>query len=349
MPANYSKLVTRVTGQTITASEQNNEHDNHINNAIPSIIDDYSATSTEMQTTADPYPASVISQPTNLAGELARLRYQLQLLTSDTYWYQDPTFLAGLNQAATPGATAATLKARLDHFAAQVQKLNGGTNWYDAMAWLSALNQAASPGATATDLKNRLDQVVTQIKALAGTTNWYDAIAVSLVNKLSLAGGTMSGALAMGSQKITGLANGTASTDAAAFGQLGYRTGTQGATSGDFSTTSATAVTITGCTVSVTPVSTSSRIKLSFAGLIWGDGGTADVLVGFYKNGALLRNFYYAPVSYIERRSCAGLYIDSPSSVAAITYDVRISIANGNTAKINDGTGAALVAEELYA
>jgi len=36
---------------------------------------------------------------------------------------------------------------------------------------------------------------------------------------LLLAGGTMSGAIAMGSHKITGLANGSASTDAAAFGQ----------------------------------------------------------------------------------------------------------------------------------
>ena len=38
--------------------------------------------------------------------------------------------------------------------------------------------------------------------------------------KLPTAGGTMSGALAMGSNKITGLANGSASDDAAAFGQI---------------------------------------------------------------------------------------------------------------------------------
>ena len=39
-------------------------------------------------------------------------------------------------------------------------------------------------------------------------------------SKLSLTGGTMSGAIAMGSNKITGLSNGTASSDAAAFGQI---------------------------------------------------------------------------------------------------------------------------------
>ena len=38
--------------------------------------------------------------------------------------------------------------------------------------------------------------------------------------KLPTAGGTMSGAIAMGSNKITGLTNGAAATDAAAFGQI---------------------------------------------------------------------------------------------------------------------------------
>lgn len=43
---------------------------------------------------------------------------------------------------------------------------------------------------------------------------------------LQLSGGTMSGAVAMGSNKITGLANGTAATDAAAFGQIPVATTT---------------------------------------------------------------------------------------------------------------------------
>lgn len=44
---------------------------------------------------------------------------------------------------------------------------------------------------------------------------------------LPLSGGTMSGVIAMASHKITGLSNGTASSDAAAFGQLGIQpTGT---------------------------------------------------------------------------------------------------------------------------
>jgi hypothetical protein len=46
------------------------------------------------------------------------------------------------------------------------------------------------------------------------------AITVYDATKLPLAGGTMSGAIAMGANKITGLANGTAASDAAAFGQI---------------------------------------------------------------------------------------------------------------------------------
>ncbi len=47
---------------------------------------------------------------------------------------------------------------------------------------------------------------------------------------LPSAGGTMSGAIAMGSNKITGLANGSAAQDAAAFGQVLARQATTGTT-----------------------------------------------------------------------------------------------------------------------
>jgi hypothetical protein len=46
------------------------------------------------------------------------------------------------------------------------------------------------------------------------------AFALVAPDTLSLDGGTMRGVIAMGSNKITGLANGTAATDAAAFGQI---------------------------------------------------------------------------------------------------------------------------------
>jgi hypothetical protein len=51
--------------------------------------------------------------------------------------------------------------------------------------------------------------------------------------KLPLAGGTMSGAIAMGTNKITNLGNGTAATDAAAFGQIPTTLPPNGSAGGD--------------------------------------------------------------------------------------------------------------------
>lgn len=63
-------------------------------------------------------------------------------------------------------------------------------------------------------------------------------------SKLPLTGGTMSNSVAMGSNKITGLANGTTSTDAAAFGQiptaLSQLSGTLAVSSGGTGVTSST-------------------------------------------------------------------------------------------------------------
>jgi peptidoglycan hydrolase CwlO-like protein len=55
------------------------------------------------------------------------------------------------------------------------------------------------------------------IATISGNLVTVSGVAAAALPK---AGGTMSGAIAMGSNKITGLANGTVSTDAAAFGQI---------------------------------------------------------------------------------------------------------------------------------
>jgi len=90
MPGLYSKIKTVVDGETITAADRNAEHDNHITNAIPTMIDDYSANATEMQTVTDPYPSGSPSLATYLAGELERLRYLIKQITGEAQWYVDP-------------------------------------------------------------------------------------------------------------------------------------------------------------------------------------------------------------------------------------------------------------------
>src|SRR3972149_10497108 len=86
----YNKVKTVVTGELITASDRNSEHDNHINNNIPENTDDYSTNTTEMQINTDPYPAGSPSLATSLSEEIERLRYLIKQITGETQWYIDP-------------------------------------------------------------------------------------------------------------------------------------------------------------------------------------------------------------------------------------------------------------------
>ena len=68
------------------------------------------------------------------------------------------------------------------------------------------------------DIKGRITTIVNNAISIAHTqiSDW----AATLAGYLALAGGTMAGNIAMGANKITGLANGSAAQDAAAFGQI---------------------------------------------------------------------------------------------------------------------------------
>lgn len=80
-----------IPGQTITAALWNGMELNIINNGlIPGGIEDYSATDVQMQTMTDPFPASAISKPTSLAGELERMRWQFDNIIGGSQWYEDP-------------------------------------------------------------------------------------------------------------------------------------------------------------------------------------------------------------------------------------------------------------------
>jgi hypothetical protein len=97
MPGLYSLVATRVTGETITATKYNADQQNHIDNQIPTMTDDYSVSVAQMQSTTDPYPSSAESQATSLAGELERLRYVITQISGKAQWYIDPeTDLAAL-------------------------------------------------------------------------------------------------------------------------------------------------------------------------------------------------------------------------------------------------------------
>jgi hypothetical protein len=94
MPGLYSLVATRVTGEIITALKYNADHQNHIDNAIPTQHDDYSASVAQMQSQVDGGEQGSESQATSTAGEFERLRFALAELKGTTYWYETAKYAA---------------------------------------------------------------------------------------------------------------------------------------------------------------------------------------------------------------------------------------------------------------
>jgi hypothetical protein len=212
----------------------------------------------------------------------------------------------------------------------------------------------ASPNATDTSLLNRMKSILYQIKAIAGTTNWHDAIAVSLVNKLSLAGGTMSGAIAMGTSKITGLGNGSSAQDAAAYTQVKVLQVIQSTTSTSTSTTS-TSFVDTNSSVTITPSSSSNKVLLIAVGTLThnanGFSGCATLANGTTNLlGTNGQAEVYVDSGATHTSPACLLYLDSPATTSAITYKVRIKTLSGNGTTYwigNNVQFAAIVAIEI--
>lgn len=104
----FSRVKTWITTEDVTYSDLNAEFDNILNNLIPTMIDDYSANVSQMQTTTDPGEVGTESLATTLAGELARLRLLIKEITGKNQWYESPvTSVLGLyNSIGVTGLTA---------------------------------------------------------------------------------------------------------------------------------------------------------------------------------------------------------------------------------------------------
>jgi hypothetical protein len=78
---------TRATGTVLTATIYNGDHQNHIDNDIPAMSDDYSVNVSQMQSNVDPGEPGSESLPTSLAGELERIRFCIKEMKGTGQWY----------------------------------------------------------------------------------------------------------------------------------------------------------------------------------------------------------------------------------------------------------------------
>lgn len=88
--ATWSFSTTFVAGNVLTAAQLNTLQSDVTTNFTPAGMDDESANTAAMQATADPYPASSESLPTDLTGELQRIRFLLKQISGEAQWYIDP-------------------------------------------------------------------------------------------------------------------------------------------------------------------------------------------------------------------------------------------------------------------
>jgi len=141
--------------------------------------------------TAGTHTGAVVGNVTgNLTGNVTA--------STGTSTFNDVTINGGLNMDA---GTAAT-----------ITNLTSPTNAGDAATKGYVDTSISNLVASAPGVLDTLDELAA---ALGDDANFATTVTNSIATKLALAGGTMSGAIAMGTSKITGLGNPTANQDAA--------------------------------------------------------------------------------------------------------------------------------------
>ena len=169
---------------------------------------------------------------------------------------------------------------------------------------------------------------------------------------------TQHGTIAMGSHKVTGLSNGTASTDAMAYGQNQYlQNAVQATVTTQVTTTSSTLQAFTSLSATITPTSSSSRIKITVSTVMrTANASNADAIMSI-KRGSTDIAASTVGFAVVDNTGTGGVgttpisvtYIDSPATTSATTYAVFFrNDDNATTVSIGfTGMTSVLIVEEL--
>lgn len=193
----------------------------------------------------------------------------------------------------------------------------------------------------------------TELGYLSGVTG---PIQTQLGTYLPLAGGTMSGAISMASNKITAVASGTNTGDAVNFGQMYYGFQAMVQNTGNTSSNlTLTAFTNTVVSASITPTSNTHRIRITASFFTKVTTTSGDGSYSFSRNGSDLSSGSsgFAQLSAPTTGTLAGsqitiTYTDSPASTSSLMYIVTGSNQNGaGTIVVGNGRLWVITLEEI--
>lgn len=161
----------------------------------------------------------------------------------------------------------------------------------------------------------------------AGGTNRFE---------ISTTGITAALPIAMSSQKITGLAAGSANGDAVRFEQIsGLRVlSSHVDTTETQEATTSSSFTNTALSIAVTPVSSSSKFLLMFSGGIDSSDTASSCDIMLARSGSALAGEAFAETHNVTTRQSVGaVYLDSPATASPITYTVQFRSNGGDSVR----------------
>jgi len=230
----------------------------------------------------------------------------------------------------------------------------------DAKGRITAASNGTAPVTSVSGTANQINSTggTTPVLSLSSTLIFPGTVTGTLTGHstldLALTGGTMSGAIAMGANKITGLANGTAATDAAAFGQIKLLQTIVGTTTTPFTTTSSTYQN-TNLTATITPTSSSNRIKVTVSGGLQVAVAADNALISIKRGstevtGGGSLGVLRGPASSTTRSMATFVYVDSPATTSSTVYTV-VLLSSDNASTVSFPTAlaetATIILEEI--
>jgi len=208
-------------------------------------------------------------------------------------------------------------------------------------------------------LVSQASPTLSEIGFVGGVTSAIQTQINTLTStKLSLTGGTMSGAIAMGGNKITGMADGTNPTDAVTLEQIS-RLLIPASQLTTLVITSITSSTYTATALSITyvPIYASSRIKISITGVMQTmNSAASQIYLTIFRDstdlsgtGVGFASLGDPSVSINEISPVSVIYIDSPATTSPVTYTVKIKNLDNSTQVLFNPSAqkAVMIIEEI--